>query len=166
MPATPSSLAQSKALRLLAGKSYSEEKLREKLQASEFEEEVVEDTLLYLKSRGYLDDEKLCGSLFRKFAQSGRYGRRQIAAKLRAQGFSAALVNQYMKEYDQDEEAAQALNLARRRYRQKFDGEALTKTELDKIAGYLTGRGFSYQAVMKAADALLADLKYGGVELP
>lgn len=86
------------ALEVLARKSISREKLREKLLNAEFSEEEITDCLRRLDGWGYLNDRQLIidkiEGLKKKFK-----GRAYIGSHLRHLGLSVELIDQLLDEY-------------------------------------------------------------------
>ena len=80
------------AVDYLARQAHSEKKLREKLVRKGFSSEEIDDAIVRLIERGYLNDAELCTQQFMYLYNENRNSVRQICAKLIQRGFDHDLV--------------------------------------------------------------------------
>lgn len=115
----------------------------DKLQTLEFEETVVEATLEFLKSYGYLNDLEYAHSFIRNRIHQKRHGRHKVSYDLIRRGISKDISAPILEEYQEAEyEGATYL------YHKKTKGAEITdQKEKAKITRYLQSRGYSYDII-------------------
>ena len=143
--------AKLRAMNLLMKRDYTEMQLRNKLQEGYYQDEIIEQTILYLKSYGYIDDERYVRSYFALHISSKP--KRFIIQKLLELGVSKDLIEKliddiYEKErsltYVPDELEIGRNLLKKRKYR---IWESIN--ERQKAYGYLLRKGISPDNAMK-----------------
>ena len=75
--------AYAKSLRLLNVRFLSEGELRRKLARHDAAGEVIDAVIAKLKEERFVDDERLARSVYKQYAQKGRYGHLYIVNCLR-----------------------------------------------------------------------------------
>ncbi len=95
--------AMQSALKTLARLSVTENQLRDKLAAKHVQYDAIDDTVQKLKALNYLNDERYAAD-FVTSAQSMNKSRREAAATLRQRGLGAAVIENALKTYSEDEE--------------------------------------------------------------
>lgn len=135
--------ALSTALRLLAGRAYSEQELRAKLLKCGYASCDINCVVTELRERGYLDDDALCRFLLDKYRRAGKYGKQAIISKLRQRGLPAKIVEEAAVSFDYYEEWEYAAKLIRRRFGEDY-------SDLAAIIRYLGAKGFSRAAILQA----------------
>lgn len=115
-----------------------EAQLREKLLAAEFEPEIVEQAMDYVKSFGYLDDERYVRNYIAYRSQSK--SRRQIEQELLfRKGVSRELIQKVYEEAEPSDERA----LIRRQLEKKhYDSEECDEKQRQKLIASLLRKGF------------------------
>ncbi|MBK3333250.1 regulatory protein RecX [Persephonella atlantica] len=130
--------AKSYALKLLSKKDYFEAEIKQKLSQKGFSKEEIEETVLYLKKHGFIDDDKLLERYREVAVQKGKSSI-YLKRKLFSKGIYAEL--------SYEEELKSAINLLENKYR----GEK----EFYNIVKFLKNRGFSYSVIQEAANKFL-----------
>ena len=128
--------AYSRALRLLAGKSYSESELKEKLSgyAAESEtEEIIEECV----KRGYLNDMALAEYLAEKYLKKTK-GYLRIISVLERRKIRQDAVDGIKRDFDFEREFAEA---------EKFFLKNRKKKKISTLLFSLKTRGFSYRSI-------------------
>ena len=130
--------AKLRAMHLLNDMDRTEEELREKLRRDGYSGETVDAALQYVKSFGYVNDEKYA----QKFIESRRRkkSRREIRALLLRKGISS----QTVEYYGEDDPKRAIEDLLRKKH---FDPSAADAKEREKICGYLARKGFRYEEI-------------------
>ena len=136
--------AKLRALHLLTDMARTESGLREKLRTGLYTEDIVEQTIDYVKSFGYLDDF----SYARQFIAGHRSSKsiREIRMLLKGKGVSDELIERALDEMSEEDGGEQ--ETIRRLIRKKHvDILQATEPELHKLYGYLARKGFRYEDI-------------------
>ncbi|SDF76163.1 regulatory protein RecX [Sporolituus thermophilus] len=141
------------ALRLLAGRAYSEQELRIKLLQRGYASYDVNCVVMELRERGYLDDAALCRFLLDKYRRAGKYGKQAIFSKLRQRGLPAKIVDEAAVSFDYYEEWEYAVKLIRRRFGEDY-------SDSTAIIRYLGAKGFSRAAILQALRHVLQNTDF------
>lgn len=115
-----------------------EEQLREKLLGTKFEEEIVEQAIAYVKSYGYLDDERYVRNYI-SYRQSCK-SRRQLINELKfKKGVSSEIIEKVCEELEENDEKELI-----RKYLQKkqYSSYSCDKKEKEKLMAALIRKGF------------------------
>ncbi|MDH7601246.1 MAG: regulatory protein RecX [Armatimonadota bacterium] len=151
--------AYDRAVRLIAYRDRSESELRRRLLASDFSEEVVDEVIRKLCDAGLLNDERFS----REWVESRKLlkpmGRAGIAWELRSKGVDSETVEQALRDFDEETEFALAMTAAERRLRK---ADRSDPTLRDKMASFLSRRGFDWDVIRKVLDELCPEDQAGG----
>jgi regulatory protein len=140
------------ALRLLAYRPRSEQELRERLARKGFEPAVVDRTLDRLRELGYLNDDAFA-RLWTETEQAFRpKSRWLLTAELRRRGVAQHTAEEATAGLSDEEAAYQA---AQRRLRALHGLEYQRFRE--KLGGFLSRRGFSYEIARRTVDRCWAE---------
>lgn len=144
--------AKKRSLNLLQKRSYTERKLREKLSEGCYTEDIIDETIDYVKSFQYIDDyEYACRYIFyHKESET----RKKMEEKLMVKGIEReTLLKAFADSYSEDEafelEFEQAKKLLCKR---NFDAENTNWEEKQKTYAFLLRKGISSSAIKKAMD--------------
>ena len=136
--------AKKRALHLLERMDRTEYQLREKLRASEYPEDVVEEAVEYVKQFHYIDDERYAENFTRYKKEN--MSRQQIKQKLILKGVSKDIIsNALEEEYDMDE-TIHIRNLLEKKH---FSYENSDEGEFRRVYNYLLRRGFRSNDILK-----------------
>ena len=83
--------AKAYALKAVAASTLTERKLREKLKAKEYSEEETDEAIEYVKSFGYINDDRLAQNMLDKLA-ARCWGRIKICHYLKGKGITEAVI--------------------------------------------------------------------------
>ncbi|MCD8197399.1 MAG: recombination regulator RecX [Lachnospiraceae bacterium] len=136
--------AKLKALHILERMDRTEAQLREKLSDAGFEEEPVEEAVDYVKSYGYIDDERYVRSYITY--RSDQKSRRQLMQELRfKKGVPAELIEQVCEELGPADERP----LIRRFLEKKqYHGAEADDAQRERLIAALVRRGFSMSDIL------------------
>ena len=148
MPPENDSPCWQAGIKLLSGRSFSEQELRRRLVGKAFDPETVDRVIADLLRRRYLDDVALCQRVFAKYLATGKYGLSAVVARLKQRLFPASVIAEIIKDYDNSQGFQAASDLVNRRFVRRGP------TDAAKIGRFLTGRGFSASIVMKVLEGL------------
>ena len=128
---------------LLSQRDYTCMRLRDKLLAGGFEEEIVEMTLKDLKEAHYLDDERYA----RNFIQAHWEDRSRTRIRM---DLDARVIGEENEERGNSAEIRQVLKLMQKR---NFDPQSASWEEKGKMKGYLYRKGYSASSVRAAMNS-------------
>ena len=131
------------AVRLLARRDHTERQMIEKLRRREFSDEQINETIISLKDRGYLDDARLGQLTLEKMVEDKRYGSRGISNKLKELGLAQITENTIRQHYPEEAEWDVAVKLLKRKF-PVWDGSTFSR-----MARFLTNRGFASPIISK-----------------
>ena len=144
--------AKKRALYLLERMDRTEYQLREKLRASDYPEEVIEEAIDYVKSFHYIDDERYAENFTRYRKEN--MSRQQIKQKLMSKGVSKDIIsNALEEEYDVDE-SIHIRNLLEKKH---FSYQTSDEGEFRRVYNYLLRRGFRSSDILKEMKCVGAD---------
>lgn len=136
--------AKKRALYILERMDRTEQQLREKLLASDYPEDVVDEAIEYVKSFHYLDDQRYAEN-FTRYSQE-RFSRRQIREKLMQKGVDKETIDVAIEqEYDVDETE----HIRRLLEKKHFDGSQKDDKEFRRVYSYLLRRGFRSSDILR-----------------
>ena len=129
-----------------------EHQLREKLRASEYPEEVIEEAIEYVKAFHYLDDGRYAENFTRY--KKEKMSRQQIKQKLMLKGISRDIISNAIEdEYDVDE----AVHIRGILEKKHFSAESADEGEFRRVYSYLLRRGFRSSDILKEMKCVGAD---------
>lgn len=144
--------AKKRALHLLERMDRTEHQLREKLKASDYPDEVVEEVIAYVKSFHYIDDERYAETFTRY--KKDKMSRQQIKQKLIQKGVSRELIeNAIEAEYDVDE----SVHIRSLLEKKHFSYEQADEVEFRRVYSYLLRRGFRSNDILREMKCAAAD---------
>ena len=137
---------------LLSQRDYTCMRLRDKLLAGGFEEEIVEMTLKDLKEAHYLDDERYARNFIQAHWEDR--SRTRIRMDLENRGvpsdIAARVIGEENEERGNSAEIRQVLKLMQKR---NFDPQSASWEEKGKMNGYLYRKGYSASSVRAAMNS-------------
>lgn len=146
--------AKNYCLLLLKYRPRSEQELCERLRRKKFEEAVIQETVSFLKAKGFIND-----SLFAKSWIESRLrkplGFRRIAQELRLKGIDESLIESLINKAGSDySEFDVVRKVCQNRFPRLIGGRNLPTYEVGRLKrrlyGYLLRRGFSPEVVAEA----------------
>ena len=143
--------AKKRAMNLLKERDYTEAKLREKLIEGGYPEEVTVVALEYVKSYGYVDDERYAESYVRYRMESEP--RRKLEIKLIEKGVDRDIVSSVMErcyeETGDDEEDPETAQIRKLMSKKNFDPKTADYEDKQKFMAMAVRRGYSYDAITR-----------------
>ena len=144
--------AKKRALHLLERMDRTEQQLREKLKASEYPEEVIEEAIAYVKSFHYIDDQRYAENYTRYSKE--RLSKSQIRQKLMIKGVARDTIETALEEEYDTDETEQIRKLLEKKH---FDGSSKDEGEFRRVYNYLLRRGFRSSDILKEMKCVRAD---------
>lgn len=140
--------AKLKALNLLTVMDRTEAQLRQKLLQKDYPESIVDQAIEYVKSFGYIDDEKYAV----RFVENRRAtkSKQELRASLYQKGIAAEYIDAALEEaYSREDEWNAIRAIASKRKLSAADSD---ETEKKKLISYLARKGFKYEDIRKALE--------------
>jgi regulatory protein len=157
--------ARQLALGRLARRDHSEAELRRLLARKGFSADVVDETLSWLRSQKFLDDEGFAARFARSRVAHHGLGRNRVRQALGARGVSRAIIEKGVAEALRDVSETEALEaLARRYWRQH--GRDEPPQRIRKLWAFLLRRGFPPGLVRERLSKLWPRWREGLEDLP
>lgn len=140
-----------RAMNLLTKKDYTEAQLRKKLLDGYYKDEIVDKALEYVKSYGYIDDERYVKSYFSIHILSKP--RKLIEQKLIEKGISTKLLEEIVDDIYEEErfltKVPDELEMGRNLLDKKKYDIVNSPSDRQKAYGYLLRRGISSESAIK-----------------
>ncbi|MCH1983756.1 recombination regulator RecX [Ruminococcus sp. OA3] len=143
------------AMNLLVKMDRTEQEIREKLKKSGYPAEVARKAVDYVKSYGYIDDERYAVHYFERYKDS--LSVRQISWKLRQKGVDAGLIEKAAEKAEPDDHEQVIRALVEKRLRNRAE---VTEKDIRKLEAYLARRGFYGEEIWK----VLKDCRFSAGE--
>ena len=131
--------AKNKALSVLSKSDQSEKKLREKL-LNDYDENIVEEVIEFLKGYKLINDNLLAEKIVHDNMNLSKFGKNKIKQNLYNKGIAASDIQDAISQIDPDEEYENAKYLAEKRLK-RLKGEDKNKIN-QKIYQHLAYKGF------------------------
>lgn len=144
--------AKNKALTILSKSDQSEKKLKEKL-LNDFDENIVEDVIDFLKGYTLINDNLLAEKIVHDNMNLSKFGKNKIKQNLYNKGIAASDIQDALSQIDPDDEYENAKYLAGKRLK-RLKGEDKNKIN-QKIYQHLAYKGFSYDIIKRVLRELL-----------
>ena len=135
--------AKERVLYLLNDMDKTEYEASEKLKAGFYPQEIIDNTISYLKSYHYIDDDRFARQYIEQKKDSLSY--RQLMQKLMNKGISKEILNEILEEKEDGE--LEALDKLLRK--KNVDFSRISTEEKQKIYAYFIRRGFAYENIVK-----------------
>lgn len=130
-----------RAMNLLTAKSYTREKLRQKLVDGLYPEEVIEEALAYVESFGYVNDNTYAADFIAYHA--GSMNRMQMIQKLRTRGVPQDVIERQLAAYaESGEEIDEVAQIEAFLRKKKFDPLNTSAQEIQKLKAALYRKGY------------------------
>lgn len=140
---------KAKAVELLARSDQSIRRLSEKLARKGYGEDEVEDTIQWLHSKRFIQEEEGCRRRFDFLYHDSSYSVRQIVAKLQQQGYDRDMIRACIPDDTEQREYGVAMKVVRRRFK--------AGAEQQKMLQHLYMKGFGYDTARNAVEDLLLE---------
>lgn len=144
--------AKNKALSILSKSDQSEKKLREKL-LNDYDENIVEEVIEFLKGYKLINDNLLAEKIVHDNMNLSKFGKNKIKQNLYNKGIAASDIQDAISQIDPDEEYENAKYLAEKRLK-RLKGEDKNKIN-QKIYQHLAYKGFNYDIIKRVLRELL-----------
>ena len=138
--------AKSRAINYISGKLKTKYEVRLKLKENDFAEDVIDEVLDILEKEEYLNDRVYCEIFIEDKKKLNGYGKNKIKSLLIQKGISKNIFEDFLDEFEYDEEFDNALKMGIKKLELLSNEEDNFKKK-QKIINYLTYRGFGFDVI-------------------
>lgn len=138
--------AKSRAINYISGKLKTKYEVRLKLKENGFVEDVIDEVLDILEKEEYLNDKVYCEIFIEDKKKLNGYGKNKIKSLLIQKGISKNIFEDFLNEFEYDEEFDNALKMGIKKLELLSNEEDNFKKK-QKIINYLTYRGFGFDVI-------------------
>ena len=142
--------AQNIALNYLGYKMRTEKEVRNKLFEKEYDEEIIDKVIDFLKNYNYVDDFKYAQNYINEVQNLNPKGSYAIKQKLKEKGISDIIIADVLEDCDLDEEEGAQRLLCKK----LGERREVSFKEKKKLHDFLLRRGYSYGIIKKAFESL------------
>ncbi len=139
--------AREKALILLSYSDYTEKRMREKLTASGFSDDIVSEVLEYLTERKYINESAYLRSFCEYCVEKKLYGRKKLLAAINEKGFDRERVE---NELDSVLEGFDFIAICKKQIEKAKRTDLSDRAAREKLIASLARRGFSLSEIKEA----------------
>lgn len=132
---------RTRALHLISKMDRTEADLRKRLSEGGYPEDIIEETIAFMREYHYVDDREYARSFVRTYGDSKSI--RVLTQKLYEKGISKEDIRAAVEEAYEGDEGALIRRLLEKRH---YNPETADRKEKEKTIRYLLGKGFSYDA--------------------
>ncbi|GAA0862397.1 recombination regulator RecX [Paraclostridium tenue] len=144
--------AKNKALNILSKAPQSEKNIINKL-SNDFDEDIIEDVLVFLRKYNFVNDEDLAQRITNTNLKLNKCGKNRIKQNLYNKGIDRNTIDSVVSDIDSDVEFENAMYLAKKRY-ERVKNEDRNKI-YQKISQHLAYKGFGYDIIKRVLNKLL-----------
>lgn len=146
--------AKTAAMRYLSYRDRSEFEVRERLSQKEFAKDIIQETIGWLKTLNYLNDERFALSWSRSRVSAKKFGEYRLRRELSAKGLAPETIEQTLRVvYAESNEwdLAQACAQKKLSHLKGID----PKSQSRRLAQFLQRKGFTSDTVFKTVKKLI-----------
>lgn len=141
--------AREKALSLLADMDRTERQLFDRLKKAGFSDEVIEDTILYAKGYGFINDDRYAENYFEYYKD--KRSKRRIEMDLRKKGLSSDTIDRAKELFGEYDERPLIVRMGRKKYASLKEDDPRRR---QKLMTYLSGKGFRAEDIFDCAEEI------------
>lgn len=140
------------ALNFLNFKWRTEKEIRDKMLLKGYDEEIIQETISYLKEQKLIDDRRFAEGFVKDKINFNKLGKYRLKNELYNKGISGDIIDEVLSE-NCDDELERAMELGRKKLPsyKNDDKNAIYR----KLGGFLQRKGYSYDCISKVMRELL-----------
>lgn len=141
--------AKLRAMNLLKSKDYTEKKIRDKLKEGMYSEQIINETIEYLKQYRYIDDQRYTENYI-SYHQKSK-SRNNIEAELLRRGIEKNCFKIEWEKYKEENEMVDEISIITELLKKKnYQPDTSDMKEKQRLYGFLLRRGFSSELISRA----------------
>lgn len=150
--------AVNQGLKILTASQKTEKEVRDKLGVLDFEKDIINYAVDYLKEQRYINDEQYTESFIKDQLNFSKDGRRKIRTKLYRKGIDMETIDRMISVIADDVFIENALFVARKRLKTMTFGDEHERDQ--KIFRFLFYKGYDFDIVKKAVGIIDEEDEY------
>jgi len=135
--------AKLRALHLLNDMGRTSKQLQQKLRQSDYTEDIIDKTMEYVSSFGYVNDEEYARNFI--LCRKDRKSQKELRMLLESKGISEKILEHVFEECYEHDAAKEAIAALLKK--KKYNSENADYKETQKIYAYLMRKGFKYDDI-------------------
>ncbi len=150
--------AVNRGLKYLTASQKTEKEVREKLGIQDFDQDIIDYAIAYLKDNKYINDDHYAESFINDQLNFNRDGRRKIRTKLYRKGIDMETIDRKISLIDEEVFVDNALKVARKRLKAMTYKDEHERDQ--KIFRFLFYKGYDFDTVKKAVGIIDEEDEY------
>lgn len=150
--------AVNRGLKYLTASQKTEKEVREKLGIQDFDQDIIDYAIGYLKDNKYINDDHYAESFINDQLNFNRDGRRKIRTKLYRKGIDMETIDRKISLIDEEVFVDNALKVARKRLKAMTYKDEHERDQ--KIFRFLFYKGYDFDTVKKAVGIIDEEDEY------
>ena len=150
--------AVNRGLKYLTASQKTEKEVREKLGIQDFDQDIIDYAIAYLKDNKYINDDHYAESFINDQLNFNRDGRRKIRTKLYRKGIDMETIDRKISLIDEEVFVDNALKVARNRLKAMTYKDEHERDQ--KIFRFLFYKGYDFDTVKKAVGIIDEEDEY------
>lgn len=150
-----------RALRYLGRRAHSISELRVKLLQKNYEIDLINEVIEYLKNKNYLDDHEFARQFSKDKLLQKKWSKKKLSSALIKNGITPAVIDEVLNEnYSEGNEYENAL-IAGRKKLKSLKAKLNDKNEIkNKLNAFLSFRGYSYDITKEVCDKIIGEEEF------
>lgn len=140
--------AKKRVMYYLKNADKSRAQITRKLKEGFYPEDVVQKTMEFIDLYGFADDKRYAENYIESYKETK--SKREIEAKLYMKGIKGSDIKELLDDISAEDEYASAKKALKKKYPREMKAD-----DRNKAYGYLARKGFSYDAIEHAVNALI-----------
>ena len=145
-----------RAFRYLGRRLLSENELRVKLKQKKYDENIIDETIDYLKEKEYLNDLEFANIFSSENIRNKLWGKNKVKAELMRRGVNNEIISQVLSEkFPAGNDLNNAVELAQKKYLLLSKRNLEQKKIKEKIISFLFSKGYDYEVIKEAVEQIV-----------
>jgi regulatory protein len=147
-----------RAFRYLGRRLLSENELRVKLKQKKYDENIIDETIEYLKEKEYLNDLEFANVFSSENIRNKFWGKNKVKAELMRKGVNNEIISQVLsKKFPEGNDLNNAIELAQKKYRMLSKRNLEQKKIKEKMISFLFSKGYDYEVIKEALEQIVKE---------
>ena len=147
-----------RAFRYLGRRLLSENELKVKLKQKKYDENIIDETIEYLKEKEYLNDLEFANVFSSENIRNKLWGKNKLKAELMRRGINNEIILQVLSEkFPEGNDLNNALELAHKKYHLLSKRNLEQKKIKEKIISFLFSKGYDYEVIKEAVEQIVKE---------
>lgn len=144
--------ARNRSLYIVTRKDITESQLRSRLKEDGYAEEIIDETVVFMKEHSFINDVRYAGNYV--WCKADVKSRRQIETYLYGKGISREIIESACDEYYASNEDAEEELIRKLIEKRRVDVRTMSYEEKSKLMAYLARKGFGFDNMQYVIDEM------------